>query len=36
MILSVAEISPTLPAYSALTLAPDERIWATRHVARGE
>lgn len=36
MILSVAEISPTLPAYSTLTLAPDERIWATRYVVRGE
>ncbi|MCU0648473.1 MAG: 6-bladed beta-propeller [Gemmatimonadaceae bacterium] len=30
LILSVAEVAPTLPAYSALTIAPDERVWATR------
>lgn len=36
LILSVAEIAPTLPAYSALTLAPDDRIWARRFTVRGE
>jgi hypothetical protein len=36
MILEVAEVAPTLPAYSALALAPDHRIWATRYTVRGE
>jgi hypothetical protein len=36
MILSVAEVAPTIPAYSALAIAPDGRIWATRYTLRGE
>lgn len=36
LILSVAEIAETLPAYSALAIAPDNRIWATRYTVRGE
>lgn len=36
MILSVAEVSPTLPAYEAVAIAPDNRIWATRFTVRAE
>ncbi len=36
LVLSVAEIAETLPAYSALAIAPDDRIWATRYTVRGE
>lgn len=35
-ILEVAEISPLLPAYSALLLGPDNLLLAMRYVARGE
>lgn len=36
LILSVAEVAPTLPAYVSLAIAPDHLIWATRFSVRGE
>jgi hypothetical protein len=36
MILKVAAVAPEIPAYQALAIAPDRRIWATRFAVRGE
>ncbi len=35
-ILQTAEVADELPAYDAMVIAPDERIWAVRYAVRGE